>query len=62
MSHSSVCGPVLHTMLLTIDDLKGASAGTDQFHVNAFHEATDVKFGILSDGIMQAYIATGEPM
>ena len=44
------------------DDLKGASDDTDRFHVNAFHEATDVKFGILSDEIIKAYIATGESM
>jgi len=54
-----LCGPILQTVLLTADDLK---TGTDQFHVNAFHEATDVKFGILPDEVIQAYIATGEPM
>ncbi|KAK2184778.1 hypothetical protein NP493_253g03070 [Ridgeia piscesae] len=56
-THTVYTGVVLVTP--DTDDLK---TGTDQFHVNAFHEATDVKFGILPDEVIQAYIATGEPM
>ncbi|KAI0217810.1 putative bifunctional dTTP/UTP pyrophosphatase/methyltransferase protein [Lamellibrachia satsuma] len=59
-THTVYTGVVLVTP--ATDDLKGASDDTDRFHVNAFHEATDVKFGILSDEIIKAYIATGESM